>query len=62
MKTVIIFLFAIVVVLSSQLFAQEEDTAAAEPGTIAWYLNYNEALNAASAEDRYMLIEFYTDW
>ena len=62
MKRSIIILFAIILAFSSQLFAQEEDTAAAEPDTISWYVDYNEALNAASAEDRYMLIEFYTDW
>ncbi len=62
MKKALIIVFAILLAFSSQLFAQEEDTTAAEPDTISWYTDYNEALKTAASEDRYMLIEFYTDW
>ena len=55
-------MFILVLLFSGNVFAQDEDTTAAEPDTISWYLNYDEALALAAGEGRYMLIDFYTDW
>ena len=62
MKVLLSTLFILVLLFSGNVFAQDEDSTAAEPDTIAWYGNYDEALTTASGEGRYMLIEFYTDW
>ena len=62
MKALLSTLFILVILFSGNVFAQDEDTTAAEPDTIAWYRDYDEALTLASSEGRYMLVDFYTDW
>ena len=62
MKALLSTLFILILLFSGNVIAQDEDTTAAEPDTIAWYRDYNEALATASSEGRFMLIDFYTDW
>ena len=62
MKKTAIIMFVVLLVFSSQLFAQDSDSAEVKPDTISWYYDYNEAISAASSEGRYILLEFYTDW
>jgi len=62
MKTLLSTFLIVLILFSTNLLAQDEDSTAAEPDTIAWYRDYDEALAVASSEGRYLLIDFYTDW
>lgn len=62
MKTITSIALMLLLLLSVAALAQEEDTAAAEPDTIAWYTDYDSVLAAASEDGNYILIDFYTDW
>ncbi len=55
-------MLVLLLAFSLNLLGQEGESEQEEPDTIAWYTDYHEALQKAAAEDRYMLIEFYTDW
>jgi hypothetical protein len=62
MRAATVFGLILVLLLNVAAFAQEEDTATAEPDTIAWYSDYDSALTAASKDGNYILMEFYTGW
>jgi hypothetical protein len=62
MKNLIVLSLAVVFLLVAGLCAQDADSAEAEPDTISWQADFDSARTLAVEEDRYMLIEFYTDW
>lgn len=62
MRAATSFVLMLLLLLSVAAFAQEEDTAAVEPDTIAWFGDYDSVLTAASKDGNYILIEFYTEW
>jgi hypothetical protein len=62
MKLTFIILLTYILLFSVNLVAQDADSVEAEPDTISWFKDYDKALATATAEDRYMLIDFYTEW
>jgi len=62
MKLLYSTLLILILFFSANLLALEEDSTQAVPDTIAWYTDYDQAVQDASKDGRYLLMDFYTDW